>query len=316
MVSRFFTKGLTKAFLSNSQWQKGVKIFCFHGLVQSINKSKLSRNFHNINDFTSIIEFLNNKRSLKISDINSKNGVSLGNVITFDDGYANNLIAAEILSKNKIPWTLFITTGCIGNTRIIWTIELSLLILHGNANHLDLMGNKWNLHTTEQRDQAFQAIRYPMKELPMDQVLKTMDELRSQFPKEETIRLLEEFPEFQMLTWDEVRQLSNAGVAIGSHGVVHAIHHNQQPSELRINELEESKSIIEKIIQKPCTDFTFPNGNYVQSSTDEVTQAGYTHAFSLDQKTVKKDHNSIIYPRITAPGTLASFVENYYWVIE
>lgn len=314
MINGVFLKGLSKAICSNSQWQKGVKIFCFHGLIQDINKSRINRNFHYLTDFQKIVDFLTNKSNLKLSDLGSINSLGSGNIITFDDGYANNLIAAEILSKYKIPWTLFITTGCIGKKSIIWTVELSLLILYGNANLIELMGNKWNLHTTEQREQAFQAIRFPLKQLQMDQVNLIMSDLRQQFPSEESARLLHEFPEFQMLSWEEVRQLSNASVEIGSHGVEHAIHHLQQPLGTRIMELVDSKNQIEQVTKKICNNFAFPNGNFIQSSEDGVIKAGYKHAFSLEHDTVKKGHTSLIFPRITAPGNLSSFVENYYWV--
>lgn len=55
-----------------------------------------------------------------------------------------------------------------------------------------------------------------------------MDQIRQQFPPEETRRLLGAFPSFQMMTWDEVSQIATAGVDIGSHGVHHEIHHASQ----------------------------------------------------------------------------------------
>ncbi|NJL11190.1 MAG: polysaccharide deacetylase family protein [Calothrix sp. SM1_7_51] len=51
-------------------------------------------------------------------------------VITFDDGYADNLYNAKpILERYDIPSTFFIATGHIGSSRIFWWDELEKLFL-------------------------------------------------------------------------------------------------------------------------------------------------------------------------------------------
>ena len=52
--------------------------------------------------------------------------------ITFDDGYADNALAAlPILEEVGVPATFFISTGTIGTTREFWWHELERLILGG-----------------------------------------------------------------------------------------------------------------------------------------------------------------------------------------
>jgi peptidoglycan/xylan/chitin deacetylase (PgdA/CDA1 family) len=43
-------------------------------------------------------------------------------VITFDDGFVNNLLAAEILATYHLPCTIFITTVAIGREKSLWTL--------------------------------------------------------------------------------------------------------------------------------------------------------------------------------------------------
>ncbi|MEL7625970.1 MAG: polysaccharide deacetylase family protein [Anaerolineaceae bacterium] len=305
-------KGFFRGFHSGSEWQTGVRILVFHGVLKKMHRTRVHRNFHDVDDFKEIARYLRRLNPINVSDFKIGDKRQ-GTIITFDDGYANNFIAAETFDKYKIPWTLFISAGCIGKTKLLWTVELSLLLLHGNANEVVVLNSRWDLGSSIKREKAFQTIRYQMKVMSMHQVISLMDELRSQFPPEESLRLLEEFPEFMMLSWDEVRQLANAGVEIGSHGVMHAIHHQIQPQDVRTKELIDSKSIIEEETGKTCQLFAFPNGDYNNNSSQEILSAGYAFGFSLKQKTVNKDFRGNILPRLNAPGTLSSFVANYYW---
>lgn len=52
-------------------------------------------------------------------------------IITFDDGYANNLYNAKpILEKYSIPATVYITTGYIGQNTEYWWDELERIFIH------------------------------------------------------------------------------------------------------------------------------------------------------------------------------------------
>ncbi|MEI8039967.1 MAG: polysaccharide deacetylase family protein [Verrucomicrobiota bacterium] len=226
-------------------------------------------------------------------------------MITFDDGYANNLVAAELLGKAGLPWAIFVSTGAVGRNKAIWTVELSLLLLHGHAAQFDALGQAWKLASREQREAAFQAVRCPLKSMPALPRRAVMDAIRMQFPRDETERLLEQFPSFQMLTWAELRQLVGAGVEIGSHGIDHEIHHAAQNPEVRRRELVESKKEIERQIGRPCRFFAFPNGDYCEHSAPEVEEAGYELAFSTRPGLIQPGSNRFLLPRVSPGGSQA-----------
>ena len=51
-------------------------------------------------------------------------------VVTFDDGYADDLYNAKpLLERHDIPATVFLTSGCIGSNREFWWDEVDRLLL-------------------------------------------------------------------------------------------------------------------------------------------------------------------------------------------
>ena len=67
-----------------------------------------------------------------VADAVSSKAVAPGSVVvTFDDGYANNLTAAlPSLEMFSVPATLFVATGYTGSDREFWWDELERLVSH------------------------------------------------------------------------------------------------------------------------------------------------------------------------------------------
>jgi peptidoglycan/xylan/chitin deacetylase (PgdA/CDA1 family) len=234
-------------------------------------------------------------------------------MITFDDGYANNILAAEILSRYRIPWIVHISTGAMGHENAIWAVALSLLLLHGEADKVDVLGKEWTLHNRAERETAFAGIRVPMKGMPAALRSKTMNEICSQFPLEETRRLLGLFPSLQMLSWTEIDQLSASGAEIGSHGVFHEIHHAHQDTEVRLSEMADSMKELERILHRPCKSFAYPNGDTVPSSPGEARTTGYKLAFAAIEKTVIVGTDPYLIPRLKPRTRLEHMAEDLFW---
>src|SRR5262249_25947345 len=159
---------------------------------------RLERNLHTVADFKRHLEILRRFTIIPSSDLADNSALSRTDrplvIVTFDDGYASNLIAHELLRRHHIPWTLFVTTACVGTDQTIWTGELALLILCGEASQIDLFDQTWPLVTRLDRERVFQDIRYRMKRLLAAERRAASAQLRHQFPAGETSRLLERFP--------------------------------------------------------------------------------------------------------------------------
>ncbi len=308
---------LTK-FLAKKDKESRFKILCYHGIVERKKHSRIERNFYTCSQFQDHLSSIRRHRVISMSSFLeeltiSKSSKKDGIVITFDDGFRNNLLAAEILKKSKIPWTLFVSTKVIDQHGSIWTAELSLLILEGRADYVEIMGRKWSLRETQDREVAFQEIRHSLKQLPSEARRQSLAEIKSQFPEGETERLLDEFPSLKTMLWKDIQSLVSEGVEIGSHGVDHEIHHENQPKEVRERELLESKRELESKLSRPCRFFAYPNGNYCCDSPDEVKRAEYKLAFTTTPGTVTGETDPYLLPRLFPPANRFKFIRQFLW---
>lgn len=315
------SSGYVSGLRGQDRRRRGIRVICYHGVVERKQDRLLERNFQLLSDFRSQVSLLRRFRVLSLDELSQElsspsDGRRPKAVITFDDGYANNLLAAEVLDKARLPWSVFATTATLGRDKALWTVELSLLLLQGQANSIEVLDHTWPLGTNDEREVAFQGIRYPLKVMSAAARRQAMDSIRHQFPAGETPRLISQFPSLQMLGWEELRQLSSSGVEVGSHGVMHEIHHMQQPDSVRMFELCESKLTLEQHLGRPCIAFAFPNGNFNPSSANEIVAAGYKIAFTTQVDTFLPHVHRHMVPRLSPVSSIRQFSKSLFWATE
>jgi peptidoglycan/xylan/chitin deacetylase (PgdA/CDA1 family) len=296
--------------------ESGISVFHFHGVVEKKRDWLLERNFHLLRDFRQHIRFLRKYRVLSLAEVvhemdsPSKSSAARA-VITFDDGYANNLLPCEILTEARMPMSVFIPTNVVGRDHAIWTVELRLLLLYGLSSHVVAFDRVWILNSRTRRKIAFRTISRAMKKLPAAIRQRIMENIRQQFPVQETQRLLNVFPSLQMLSWQEIEHMESAGVEIGSHGADHEIHHESQPISVRAHEMRVSKVELERRLRTTCRYFAFPDGTHVATSDDEVQMAGYDLAFTTRPGPVHFGSNKFLLPRVVPVLTRRTIALNF-----
>jgi acetyltransferase-like isoleucine patch superfamily enzyme len=233
-------------------------------------------------------------------------------VITFDDGFKNNLdIAAPILEKHKIPFTVFISTHNISTGNLFPTSISRLIILKSNANKIEILtlGIDKVVNNNGEREALSKQVESKLKTIPVDQVRKAIDELVNNLSINEYQILKNRYTSLLPMNWDEVKQLSKIeGCTIGSHCVDHICCHENQENEIIVHQLRESKNIIEKKIGKPCNFIAFPNGDYTEFSRKAALELGYSMAFTTEKnKIITKNLDFSAIPRMGAPRDLPRF---------
>jgi peptidoglycan/xylan/chitin deacetylase (PgdA/CDA1 family) len=193
-------------------------------------------------------------------------------VITFDDGWIDfHDTAYPVLSRLKIPATVYLTTGFVSSECSYWQERLNSLLTPILANKKVLL-EKGNIVSTPEinlklkdlvsksdgKPIIFKFIDY-LKKFTNDIILKTISELEA-FLKEQSI-MISDGEHRSFVNWDEVNSINEPDISFGSHTVNHPILTNEQ-TDIVENEISKSKEIIEKETGRGVLHFCYPNGNY------------------------------------------------------
>jgi peptidoglycan/xylan/chitin deacetylase (PgdA/CDA1 family) len=227
-----------------------------------------------------------------------------GVVVTFDDGYADNLLSARpLLERYDVPATVFVSSGMSEISREFWWDELERVLLQPGTLpavlELEIRGRRrsWSLqdetHYSESAawsHRAWKARNPPPSRrhriflevwrelLPLSQIeqYQALDQLARWARLRLDVR-----PDRRTVSPEEVRALASGGlVEVGAHTVTH-------PRLSRIsvaaqqNEISGSRKDLEEILDTPVTSFAYPYGGYEDYTRDSVRiarEAGFTSA--------------------------------------
>ena len=202
-------------------------------------------------------------------------------LITFDDGYRNNLtVAAPILKAEGVPAVFFLATGYIGTTRTLWNDEVRLRVLAWPESEIRMPSGETVAvpqDLTARRALADLATQ-TSKRLTEQPCAGYMSYLRAKTPG---LNVMDDAEARAFMNWDEARQLAAMGFEIGAHTVEHPIL-SMIGRERIASEVKESKAAIERELGKPCTAIAYPNGSARDVNDvlfEEVRGAGYDWAF-------------------------------------
>jgi peptidoglycan/xylan/chitin deacetylase (PgdA/CDA1 family) len=222
-------------------------------------------------------------------------------VITFDDGWIDfHDTAYPVLSRLKVPATVYLTTGFVSSECSYWQERLNKLLLPVLANKKMFLeaGNiistpeinlklKDLISKSDDKPIIFKFIDY-LKKFTDDIILKTISEMEA-FLKEQTITISEDDPR-SFVNWDEVNSINEPDISFGSHTVNHPILTNEQTDVIE-DEIYRSKQIAEKKTGRDVLHFCYPNGNY-NDGIKKIVSVSYKSACTTRAGFVSK-HSDI-----------------------
>jgi peptidoglycan/xylan/chitin deacetylase (PgdA/CDA1 family) len=217
-------------------------------------------------------------------------------VITFDDGYLDNfLYAFPILNKNKVPATIFLTTGHVATDKLFWWDKVGYLVNHSTTKqlHLNELGN-YSLESAEDKTKARLIITEGLKKITEERKNLIIEKLL----KISGVEIPQGLTKGLVLSWDNVREMDSNGINFGAHTVNHPILTNL-PLQQAQWEIIQSKIDIEKGLGKGISAFSYPNGDYNDALARFVSENGFTCAVSvLPNRLIKPRDNIYAFGRI------------------
>jgi peptidoglycan/xylan/chitin deacetylase (PgdA/CDA1 family) len=245
--------------------------------------------------------------------------------VTFDDGYADNLLGARpILERHDVPATCFVTTGKLEQTSEFWWDELGSLLLetaqlpdmlslelngrrhtwslrderNAAAPLTEANGRNWNvLQQTPPtpRQKVYRELAAMVRTLDCDAQEAVMEELARWTGTKRKVR-----DTHRALRTEEVVRLNDGGlVEIGAHTVTHLVMSAHAP-DAQEREVQLSKRRLEEILDRPVSLFAYPFGaraDYTPETVGIVRNAGFACACSNFQGWVRRGTSAHELPR-------------------
>ncbi len=224
--------------------------------------------------------------------------------VTFDDGWLDNYEFAEpIATRNRCPITIFVCPGISGNRLPFWPERVSYLV--GQVSDSAIQRIFPDL-PAGRRPRLIELVIDRMKQMSPEERDRLMQQLETDTPHRQLTETLE--PLNCAMSWDQIREISQRAVRIGSHTFSHQIL-TSIPGATVSDELTKSRRAIEANLQLSCTMLAYPNGNHDSGIRKAAHEAGYTLAFANTRGCWTSDTDVFRVPRIniweaklTGPG--------------
>jgi peptidoglycan/xylan/chitin deacetylase (PgdA/CDA1 family) len=212
------------------------------GLFEKLIKYLSARSYSFIS-MNQLLEIIDNKMVLNKSAI-----------ITFDDGWQNNLKLLEIIRKYKVSIAIFITTSAVEQGNFWWEYV-------GYGKHLNKASMKREVIRIKKLKEKpfFSEILNLKSGVTIDRSALTQEEL-VQISKEELI-------------------------TIGSHTVNH-ISLPDKSVEFQKSELLDSKKILESLTGQTIHCFSYPSGDYTMEIKKLAKECGYRICFTIETSNI------------------------------
>ena len=202
-------------------------------------------------------------------------------LITFDDGYLDNYTSAfPILRKYNFPALIFLTTGHIGTDAPFYWDMAAYCFSHTENDHLTFPdGHVESWSDQKQLEQVSKNWIEGMKALPQAEKQIYVENL----PILLGVSIPAGFFQKLMMNWDQVREMQKGGIEFGAHTMHHPILTRISLDQVK-EEVNGSKSMIEKELGEPVLGFAYPNGQAsdLNDSVEKIiAESGIRAAFTL-----------------------------------
>lgn len=242
--------------------------FLFHGLFKDENEIKRNlvdpQQAITIDHFRQFIKYYLKCGFVFVSPLDITKGLDKSKrhiLITFDDGYYNNVYALDVLNEFKVPAVFFFSTNQIKHNKCFW----------------------WDVVYREGKKRKKSDIDISIEQISLKS--KTADKIEEYLVQNYGANALTPFCDIDRpLTVAEFKEFAkNEYVYIGNHTQNHAILTNYDKKALQDEIVNGQKDIFEISGVNPII-ISYPNGSYNQDVLDISTELGLKLGITVDAR--------------------------------
>lgn len=219
--------------------------------------------------------------------------------VTFDDGYADNLLEAlPVAERFGVSFTVFVTSRMVGRPNGFWWDRLAHALLRPDRREVSLRLPGGAVPIVTGTDAAARAglaeVRQRLLPLPVDQIDAVLEQLCADIVPEPEPTIP------RPLTVNELHTLAmHPLVTIGAHTTDHTMLAAQPPTT-QLESIAASKSDLEKMLGVEVRHFAYPFGHrasFDRRSVDAVRRSGFATACSTLGGCVTRWSDPLCLPR-------------------
>jgi surface carbohydrate biosynthesis protein/FkbM family methyltransferase len=221
--------------------------------------------------------------------------------VTFDDGYADNLIhALPVINAYQVPVTVFVTSGAIDAEKEFWWDSLEHLFFEGTLpDQLDIRQKGFTIsvptRTPQQRMAAYETLCTNMRSATIDDLLAMLKEIY-----DKSGRVPKSCSAHRQLSSDQLQTLARSPwVEIGAHTMNHPRLSSLTPDD-QMREIYSSKRQLEALLHQPVSFFSYPFGassDFSESSVEIVRKCGFQGGLANFQGRIERPMDRFRIPR-------------------
>jgi peptidoglycan/xylan/chitin deacetylase (PgdA/CDA1 family) len=219
-------------------------------------------------------------------------------VITFDEGYTDNLTHAQpILQEYDLPCTYFITGAAITSGHL-WNEDINHALEYTHNTSLDLqMFDLGVLSTLTHEDKRSTA------SIIIEKFKYQTPSVQAQWVKQLILIAGSPSAPRQLLTAQQLLELSNCkGVTIGCHTMTHPMF-SYISAEVAKQDVLDCKQYLTELVKKPIEHFAYPYGEYGKHFHAEhmnvIASLDFKSAVTTDEGAVEQQSSFYMIKRFT-----------------
>ena len=240
-------------------------------------------------------------------------------VVTFDDGYIDNLTQAlPLLESAGVPATVFVASGYTGGAFGFWWEELKDMLLHCSngpeslALRIDGAEHRWALGSRKDRRRAYDDMHNLLSSMRGAERSAVMERLAASMQYR---RQMDDGR--RPMTANEISRLNASDlIDIGCHTMSHTRLSRLSPQHQR-DEISAARDRIEEIIGGPVRAHSHPFGDFDESTDRIVRELGFAAACTTVPCPIQADSDALRLPRFVignwSRGAFGRCMEDFFF---